>query len=592
MSLVAAGSFLVLASAKNRVRRVVQRLREPRYLVGAAAMLLYLWSLFLRPQVRGPPGAGAPPVEALSQLGRLLLEAGLTAVGALTVVSAWSLGRDRLSFSFTDAEVTWLLSGPLSRRAVLRYKICVGMVRTLLSALLVGLLFRRGLAARSLPFVLATWAGFALVWLHSAGASLVRVRWQASGRSLARRALLAVLLVAGLAGVAALGVHRAGPIPLLGARAPQTFQDVSLVGRELVPWLQRWAETPAVAVLLLPARAFFDAALARTPAEAVHGLLLLGVLVFVVLGLVLLLDVPFEEAALASAERRARLEARRRRRGVPVPRRSRAPALGSRGAPELALAWKNWLALRRVYGARLGFMIGATALGLGFTVWGAMHRGGRGGVDVGLLAAVLAAGFAVLTVFFGPMTFRTDLRADLRRLDVLRALPLSGAQVVKGELLAPLLLLGGTEAGLLLLALGLSATTRIDGFGLGARAAWTAGLLLLLPAATAAVLVVQNAAALVFPSLLVDDEEHAPRGVEAAGTRLLNLAATLLLLLAGFLPAAGFGLLAGGLTHLVGLGSLSPAVAGAVAAAVLASELVVVVRWMGRGLERLDPTTA
>jgi len=585
VSLVAAGSFLVLASAKNRIRRFVQRLREPRYLVGSALLLLYLWSLLMRPSGRGPPGAGLPSAEVLSAQVRVVLEVGLTALGVLTVLSAWTLGQDRLSFGFTDAEVNWLLTGPLSRRAVVRYKVAVGLLRTLLSALLVGLLFRRGLAARSLPFVLATWAGFALVWVHAALASLVRVHWQSIGRSGPRRALLAVLIVGGVAGVVLVGLGQAGPLPAL----QPTFE---LVMRDFAAWLDRWAAAPGVALLLLPARAFFDAALPVGPESALRGLLVLFALLLLALVAVLLLDVPFEEAALASAERRARLEARRRRRGVPLPRASRAPRLGSRGAPELALAWKNWLALRRVYGARLGIMLGGMALGLGFTVWGALQRGVRGGFQVGLLAAILAAGFAGLTVFFGPMSFRTDLRADLRRLDVLRALPLSGEQVVRGELLAPLLLLGGSEAALLLLALGLSATARIDGFGLGARAAWTAGLLLLLPAATAGVLVVQNAAALVFPSLLLDDEENAPRGVEAAGTRLLNLGATLLLLLAGFLPAAGVGLLAAVATHLVGLAVLAPAVGGAAAAAVLAGELLLAVRWMGRGLEGLDPTTA
>jgi ABC-2 type transport system permease protein len=483
--------------------------------------------------------------------------------------------------------VNWLLTGPLSRRAVLRYKVAVGLLRTLLSAVLVGLLFRRGLASRSLPFVLATWAGFAVVWLHAAFASLVRVQWQASGRSGPRRALLAVLLIGGLAGVVLVGLRQAGPLPPFEAR---TFSE--LLGGELTTWFERWTAVPAVALLLLPARAFFDAVLPRTPEEALAGLLVLGVLLVLALGSVLLLDVPFEEAALASAERRARLETRRRRRGLPLPRLSRAPVLGSRGAPELALTWKNWLALRRVYGARLGFLLVPIALGLGFSVWGALQKGGRSGVDLAFLAAVLPAGYAGLTVFFGPMSFRTDLRSDLRRLDVLRALPLSGAQVVRGELLAPLLLLGGSEVALLLLALGLSTTSRIHGFGLGARAAWTAGLMLLLPAATAAVLVVHNAAALVFPSLLVDDEELAPRGVEAAGTRLLSLGATLLLLVVGFLPAAVVGLLAAVATYLVGLPVLAPAVGGAAAAAVLAGELLLAIRWMGRGLEGLDPTTA
>jgi hypothetical protein len=96
----------------------------------------------------------------------------------------------------------------------------------------------------------------------------------------------------------------------------------------------------------------------------------------------------------------------------------------------------------------------------------------------------------------------------------------------------------------------------------------------------------------VFPALLVDDEERAPRGVEAAGTRLLNLGATLLLLLVGFLPG---GLLGGAVAVAAlwaGLGPLSFTAGCAAAAAVLLGEVLLAVRWMGHGLERLDPSTA
>jgi ABC-2 type transport system permease protein len=230
-------------------------------------------------------------------------------------------------------------------------------------------------------------------------------------------------------------------------------------------------------------------------------------------------------------------------------------------------------------------------LGFGSTVWGVLQRGNRG-TTFQLLGAAFVAVLALTTVLIGPMLFRTDLRSDLRRLDVLRTLPLSGLQVVRGELMAPAILLSLSEVALLLLALGLSAATPIRGFPFASRLAWAAGAALLLPAATAAVLVVQNAAALVFPSLLVDDEESAPRGVEAAGTRLLNLGATLLLLLLGFLPGGLLGVTVGAVARLLGWGLFSYTLACAAAAAVLAVEVALALRFMGRGLERLDPTTA
>ncbi|MGO8970475.1 MAG: putative ABC exporter domain-containing protein [Myxococcaceae bacterium] len=582
MSLARAGAFLVAASARNRVRQAVRKLREPRYLVGAAALTFYLYSFFLRGALHGRAAPSQLPQPAASALWPLL-ELGLTGVAALAVFSTWTLGKDRLSFSFTEAEVTWLLSGPVSRRAVVRYKLSVGLLRTLLSAVLVTLFFRRGLAAALLPLVLATALTFAVLWLHSALASLVRVGWHQAGTSTKWRTLVGAGLVASFALLGGLGLRAAGPPPNLAL-------DYAATLAQGTGWLEALVHAPPLSYALVPARALVDCYRAQSLRQAAGPLLVLALLAALLVLAVLLLDVPLEEAAIASAERRARLEARRRRRGRPLPRASRLMVLRGSGAPELALAWKNWAALRRMYGANLGVLFGTLGVSAGLMAWAVLLKSHAG--DWRLLGALMALIFAGFTFLVGPLSTRTDLRADLRRLDVLRTLPLSGLQVVRGELLAPALLLGGTEVALLALALGFSAGSRLHGFPLSARAGWAAGAALLLPAATAALLVVQNAAALVFPSLLVDDEERAPRGVEATGTRLINLVASLLLLFLGILPAGLLGLAVGVGFRWAGAGPLAPTLGCAAAAAVLGGEIYLALGWMGRGLERLDPTTA
>ncbi|MGO9831013.1 MAG: putative ABC exporter domain-containing protein [Myxococcaceae bacterium] len=590
MSLPAAGAFLLAASARNWVRQVLRKLRQPRYLVGAAALAFYFYSFFLRGQahrffLNGLHGRPAPtplPQPTASTLW-LLLALALTVVGALAVFSSWTLGKDRLSFSFNEAEVTWLLTGPVRRRSVVRYKVCVGLLRTLLSALLVSLLFRRGLATAVLPLMLATSLSFAVVWLHSALASLLRVGWHQAGTSGRWRALVGVLVVAGCALAGALSLHAAGPPPSL------ELDDKAFVAQGSA-WLVALTSARPLCWALVPARALFACYQAQSLGQALGPLAVLALLCALLLVALLLLDVPLEEAALASAERRARLQAGRRRRGAALPRASRLMRLSGSGAPEVALAWKNWAALRRMYGANLGLLFGSVGLGAGLFAWAMLLKNHAG--DGRLLVAAAALIFAAFTFFVGPLSTRTDLRADLRRLDVLRTLPLSGLQVVRGELLAPALLLGGTEVALLVLAFGLSAGSRLEGFPLLARAGWAAGAALLLPTATAAFLVVQNAAALVFPSLLVDDEERSPRGVEATGTRLINLLASLLLLVVGFAPALVLGLAVGLGCLWAGAGPLAPTLGCAAAAAVLGGEMYLALGWMGRGLERLDPTTA
>jgi ABC-2 type transport system permease protein len=585
VSLSRAGAFLLVTSAKNRVRVGISKLREPRYLVGAAALGLYLWSLFFRHALHEKADPDLVALQTVKGEMRIILTLGLTVLGAVTVWVSWTLGLDRLSFSFNEAEATWLLSGPVSRRGIVRYKVAVGLVRTLMSALLATLIFRRGVGSATVPLVLGTWLGFSLLWLHGAAASLTRTGWRQAGVSVSRRVVVgtALLLVFFLAGFLAL--RQAGPPPSLSG------ESFASVRTPLSAWLRALAESPALAWLCLPAQAFAGAVFARADAQALGPVLVLFLLDGALLAWVLLLDVPLEEAALASAERRSRLESRRRRRGLPLPRLTRAVRLAGTGRPEVALAWKNWLALRRVHGARLGLILGIFGLGFGSSAWGVFHKS-RGGTDVRLLLAACAVGVAALTVLLGPLLFRTDLRADLRRLDVLRTLPLSGLQVVRGELLAPALLLGTTQVALLLLAFGLSVGAAPAGLSLAARLCWTLGALLLLPVATSAMLVVQNAAALVFPSLLVDDEESSPRGVEAAGTRLLNLGASLLLLLLGGLPGALLGLAVGVLGRLVGLGPFAYTLGCATMAAVLALEVSFALAWMGKGLERLDPSVA
>jgi ABC-2 type transport system permease protein len=587
VSLARAGAFLVAASVRNRVRVAVRKLREPRYLVGAAAVGLYLFSFVGRSALHNRPDPDLLQMRQASGVLRLGMELAFTLIGGLAVWSAWTLGANRLSFTFTEAEATWLLSGPVSRRGIVRYKVSVGLLRTLLSALLATLLFRRGIASAPVPLVLGSWLGFSMLWLHGAVASLVRTSWKQAGVSGSRRFLVGSVLLVGFALAAGVAVLQAGPLPWL-EEFPATASEFASRSTD---WLRRLVAEPAIVWALVPARAFTGAVFASSLRQAMQPLGVLLLFDAALLGVVLLLNVPLEEAALASAERRARLEARRRRRGLPLPRVSGTLRLGTQGLPEFALAWKNWLALRRVYGARLSLVLLMVGLGFGSTLWGVFHAGQHGNT-LRLLGAAFVAVLAATTVLIGPMLFRTDLRSDLRRLDVLRTLPLSGLQVVRGELLAPAVLLAATEVAMLVLALGLSAGTPVPGLSFATRVAWATGAALLLPAATAAVLVVQNAAALVFPSLLVDDEEQAPRGVEAAGTRLLNLAATLLLLLVGFVPGAVVGLAVGAVAWLGGLGPLSYTLGCAAVAAVLGSEVALALRWMGRGLDHLDPTTA
>jgi hypothetical protein len=200
--------------------------------------------------------------------------------------------------------------------------------------------------------------------------------------------------------------------------------------------------------------------------------------------------------------------------------------------------------------------------------------------------APICGGLAVLLCAFGPSAMRMDLRMDLPRLDQLRALPLTGRQVVAAELAAPALLLGVAQVGLVLLGMALAVwqggakTTMWVAAGLGA--VWV------LPAVTLGGLFVQNAAVVLFPAWLPPEGERV-RGLEAIGQRLLTMVGTMVVLLVGMLPAVLVAALVGfGLDRLLGLGVWALAYAGPTAAAVLVGEVALGVVGLGHAFDQLD----
>ncbi|HYO60134.1 MAG TPA: ABC transporter permease, partial [Archangium sp.] len=206
--------------------------------------------------------------------------------------------------------------------------------------------------------------------------------------------------------------------------------------------------------------------------------------------------------------------------------------------------------------------------------------------NVRLFMAPLCGGLAGVLCFLGPSTVRFDLRMDLPRLEQLRALPLTGRQVVAAELAAPALLLGVTQVGLVLLAMVLAVWQ-----GGPYVAMWVAaglGAICVLPTVSLGGLFVQNAAVVLFPAWLPPEGERV-RGLEALGQRLLTLAGTLVVMLVGMLPAALLAALVGfGLDRLLGFGVWALPFAGLVAAAVLVAEVALGVVGLGHAFDRLD----
>ncbi|MFP2910372.1 putative ABC exporter domain-containing protein, partial [Pyxidicoccus sp. 3LFB2] len=520
-------------------------------------------------------GLGMRGLGNVSAGARLFAELSLVGSALGTVFAAWVLGRDRPSLSFTETEVVQLFPAPVTRRALLHYKLARGLLSTVVGALFATLFIGRVVSGAPVLFFLGTALGLATLYLHSTAASFTRTRlaqWGRWGVAVRWGGVGLVLAAVALAVHSTLRVH--------------PFPDEVSSSRELRGWVQAVVESPGLAAVLWPGRLLVEPALAKNVGDFLRALppvLALAVAHYV---WVLLAEVPFEETAVVRAESRTRdralrVSGRMARAGTFTVRKPPF-RLAARGRPEVALIWKNLIARKRMAGGAASFAL--------FVVLGgalaAMMGDARLFTDTRRVVGPLALTLAVMLTVVGPSAFRMDLRMDLAKLDLLRAMPLTGRQVVGAELAASALAVGGFQLSLLVVALLL---------GPGAEAAlledwwWPGGLALavLLPSVSLAGLFVQNAAVVLFPAWVTADTGERARGLEAMGQRLLTLVGSLVVTLAGLVPSAMVALLVGMPLWPV-LEAWTLPVAALAGAGVLVGEVWLGVLALGRAFERLD----
>src|SRR5690349_1685878 len=143
--MIAASLYIVVCTARNRLRLRLRRLREPRYLLGAIAGAAYLYFSFfarLRTARGGRRRAGpAAPVALASAIG-----AGISGLGGLALLAiaalAWILPFESGLLAFSEPEIQFLFPAPVTRRALLLHR----MIRSQ-----IGLLFGGAILGIALP---------------------------------------------------------------------------------------------------------------------------------------------------------------------------------------------------------------------------------------------------------------------------------------------------------------------------------------------------------------------------------------------------------------------------------------------------------
>jgi hypothetical protein len=189
---------------------------------------------------------------------------------------------------------------------------------------------------------------------------------------------------------------------------------------------------------------------------------------------------------------------------------------------------------------------------------------------------------AFLALVVGPQLLRGDLRQDLTALDVLKMWPIRGAALVRGEILAPALVL--TTVIVLALITAALAGPPLDE---DAPNRWLLLLaaLSVAPGLVLSQLLVQNGLAVAFPAWVQLGNRHG--GFDAVGQQILVMVVVVLALVAAVVPAAAVAAIGAGVVYLF-TGTIPVFVPGALAGLALLVEAYAASEVIGAMLDRSD----
>ncbi len=573
--------FLLTRSTWNAVLARLRRLKNPKYLLGTIVGGFYFYSVFYRQafasratRALGGRSSAADwnlPPELVLDLASLLLL-------LVVLFGAWIFPASRAALAFTEAEMAFLLPGPVSRSTLIRFKLLKSQLGLLFLALLFGFLRGRMLHDGSAAWihVLGWWLLLSLLQMHRLGASFALTRLYERGLSTTKRRLLGLAVVAViLAGLAAW--HAALP-PAPELRALTTAGVLFRYLGEFVqsgpaPWLL-WP----FKLMLRPSFALDALGFAAAVGPA---LLVLAAHYFWVTRS----DVAFEEASIALSQRRAALQQavrEGRKRIKPPATDAREPlfALAPMGWVPLAFVWKHFLQMGGRRALRRTAWIVLAVLGIAT----ALTHSRYASVASPILSTIGTMGLWVSLIIFAALAAQSVQR-EMGAAEVIKTYPVPGFQFVLGHLLGPAL--HATALQWVALSLCVSDVGRIlANYKMGGLAAIFVGALFL-PALNLLLSLVPTAAPLLFPGWFRPGEGAS---FEATGLRVVSFFGQLLFVLLALFPvvlaASAVGFVAYTFTGI----SLAAISSISIAGIMVTVEAWVGVQLLGKIVDRYDPT--
>ncbi|MEN9637442.1 MAG: hypothetical protein RL077_5846 [Verrucomicrobiota bacterium] len=576
--------YLRFMSGKNWLTVRGQRLRQPKYLAGAIVGGAYFYFFF----IRSFQGVATPPplLEAVHSSLPLDVVPLIAAIGSLALLAIvallWLVPTEPATLGFTEAEIAFLFPAPISRRALIHFRLLSAQLRSLLGAGIMMLFSQRWtfIGGNALTHTIGWWFIFSALNLHFSGAAFTLSRCAALGLGLWRRRLGILFTVGTCLGLTCAHLPATEAATALApANTWPTFIQNALILTETAPL--RWLLWPCQRLLgpffAENAPSFFASLPAALALLTLHYLWVVNS------------AVAFADTAIEQAQKQGTRNAAWRA-GAPRlsdPTRAARPdpfTLAGSGRPEFAFLWKNLLSTSRYFTPRV---FGASAaLILAGCLWLSRLNGVPEQLPVIGVGALIFAGY---TLIIGPQFARQDIRQDFAHADILKTYPLAGWQIILGELLTPIILLTSLVwLALLTAACSLPNTAHPHlEISLSLRITGIIASGLITPALVALQLLVPNAAALVFPSWFHTSRTRGG-GPEVIGQRLIFFFAQLLTMTCALLPPLG----GGALLIFIWQGLLGPTAAVAIASffvlAILIGEVAGGIWLLGAQFERVD----
>ena len=585
--MVGALLYLRLQSLRNLILYRIRRLRQPKYLIGTAAAVAYLYMVLARPAVRSVASATSAAGFQTAGIGASVICASMAVAAVVRIAFAWIAPADKPGLRFSEAEIGFLFPAPISRRTLIHFRLLSAQVTLFFTAILMAFFLRRTGPAGISPVLLAVawWIALSTFDLHLTGTNLFLSRlretsprfalWRITG--VVGISLYAVAVGACVAAFVGAAAHRLGepgfdPVASLAAYAP-------------IHWL------------VLPFRIVFGPYFAATPAA--FALALVPALALLALHYLWVCnsEARFEEGSISLAEKRAAAKAAALQGELPKMGRSKPRPrsgpfrLSSSGPPEIAFLWKNLLSMHgSLLSRRLLFIAVGIIAGMSFSLGPVLSWKARAsGFDAyGPMIVGFSAIIAAYALILGPQIARQDLRTDLPNMDLLKTYPMEGWRIVLGELLAPTAVLT-LVLWFAILASSLSADSqgKLEWLTPGVRSTIAACLAAAAPVLCMIQLIVPNAIMLLLPGWYQSSRSRAG-GIEMFGQRLIFAVLQLVIALVVAAPAVAIAaLVIFSSKWVVGVGPAWMLAAVAVIP-ILVGEAAVGLWWLGERFNKFD----